>query len=338
MRFLLLLVLLLMGSAAIFQNQPSGKELVLPEKVEAIQYNKANYPVTITNLRTGRSYEQQTFTKPPQRLVCVWHNSIETPIALGVGDRIVAGMGVRDKNYFKPEHREQYSRIPITSLTNLDQESVLMMEPDMIIGWYSTFTSKYLRSTDFWHKRGVGTYIAVSSAWLPEGQTLDNEFNDILNLGKILDTRPEAERLVGEMKEQIAEVQERTKHLPKRPRAIILSGLGRQLGVYGEFSLGGDLIKRLNGELLAPKEKTISAEEIVELDPDTIFFLTGETRNQKDADALKKIYEHPGFKNLKCVRNRRVVPLPLSAIYTPGVRVMDGIDIITKGLYPEIYK
>ena len=57
-----------------------------------------------------------------------------------------------------------------------------MLQPDMIIGWYSTFTSKYLRSTDFLHKRGTGTYIAVSSAWLPNGQVLENEFNDILNL------------------------------------------------------------------------------------------------------------------------------------------------------------
>ena len=127
-------------------------------------YDAAHYPTSIENLKTGRTFEKQSFSKPPQRIVCVWQNSIETAIALGVGDRIVAGMGVFSPQYIKKEYRTQYENIPIKGIENLDQETILMLQPDMIIGWYSTFTSKYLRSTDFWHKRGTGTYIAVSSA------------------------------------------------------------------------------------------------------------------------------------------------------------------------------
>lgn len=47
--------------------------------------------------------------------------------------------------------------------------------------------------------------------------------------------------------------------------------MGKQLGIYGENSLAGDLVKRLNGELLAADQKSISAEQIIEYDPDVIF-------------------------------------------------------------------
>lgn len=306
-----------------------------------IPVSKSNYDdgksVVINNLRTGREFEDQEFKKPPQRLVCVWQNSIETPIALGVGDKIVAGMGVHNAKYIKEEYREQYKKIPITSLENLDQESVIMMQPDMIVGWYSTFTSKYLRSTDFWHKRGVGTYIAVSSAWLPNGQILENEFNDILNLGKVFNKSKEAESIVNAMKEQINDVSQQTKSLAKRPRALVMGGMGRQLGVYGKNSLAGDLVKRLNGELLAANERTISAEQVIEMDPDVIFYLVGESRYQDMDKIINQAYKINGFQNLSCVRNKRIIGLPLNAIYTPGVRTMDGIKIIAHGLYPDLY-
>lgn len=333
--FLIISILLLSGCSLATKYNNIDKVDIKPQN--ATMAYADFQPVTINNLRTGRDFENQEFKKPPQRLVCVWQNSIETPIALGVGDRIVAGMGVHNAKYIKEEYREQYKKIPITSLENLDQETVIMMQPDMIIGWYSTFTSKYLRSTDFWHKRGVGTYIAVSSAWLPNGQILENEFNDILNLGKVFDKTKEAEALVNAMKKEIHDVTEETKGLAKRPRALVMGGMGRQLGVYGKNSLAGDLVKRLNGELLAANERTISAEQVIEMDPDVIFYLVGENRYQDMDKIIEQAYKINGFQNLSCVRNKRIVGLPLNAIYTPGVRTMDGIKIIAHGLYPDMY-
>lgn len=62
-------------------------------------YNPAHYPVTIENYNTQGEPEKITYTKPPERVVAVWQNSIETLLALGVGDRIIAGNGVPDKSF-----------------------------------------------------------------------------------------------------------------------------------------------------------------------------------------------------------------------------------------------
>lgn len=317
--------------------QENSEALKRFDKPIQYSYDAAHYPTSIENLKTGRTFEKQSFSKPPQRIVCVWQNSIETAIALGVGDRIVAGMGVFSPQYIKKEYRTQYENIPIKGIENLDQETILMLQPDMIIGWYSTFTSKYLRSTDFWHKRGTGTYIAVSSAWLPNGQVLENEFNDILNLGKVFDKSEKAEEIVNAMKKEINDVVNNTSKLKKRPRALILAGMGKQLGIYGENSLAGDLVKRLNGELLAADQKSISAEQIIEYDPDVIFYLIGETRYKDKDTIMQEVYARREFQHLTCTKNKRIVALPLNAIYTPGVRTMDGIKIIAHGLYPDLY-
>ena len=79
-------------------------------------YNPAHYPVTIENYNTQGEPEKMTYTKPPERVVAVWQNSIETLLALGVGDRIIAGNGVPDKKFFRKEYQEQYSKIPYTGL------------------------------------------------------------------------------------------------------------------------------------------------------------------------------------------------------------------------------
>ena len=119
----------------------------------------------------------------------VWQNSIETLLALGVGDRIIAGNGVPDKKFFRKEYQEQYSKIPYTGLQLLDLETTMMLKPDLLVGWQSTFAPKVIRPTEFWHKRGVNTFIARSSMIDERPRTLENEYKDILDLGKIFDKK-----------------------------------------------------------------------------------------------------------------------------------------------------
>lgn len=81
-----------------------------------------HYPVTVTSMNSKGEMEEEAFDKPPERVVAVWQNSIETLLALGVGNRIVAGMGIPNEKYLRPEYRDQYEKIPYTSLQNLDME------------------------------------------------------------------------------------------------------------------------------------------------------------------------------------------------------------------------
>ena len=301
-------------------------------------YNPAHYPVTIENYNTQGEPEQMTYTKPPERVVAVWQNSIETLLALGVGDRIIAGNGVPDKKFFRKEYQEQYSKIPYTGLQLLDLETTMMLKPDLIVGWHSTFAPKVLRPTDFWHKRGVNTFIARSSMISNAGRTLQNEYKDILDLGKIFDKNERAQQLVADMQHEMQFATSQTAGFQKRPRALVIEFMGKEVSVYGERSLAGDIVHELNGELLAAKDRNIGIEQVVELDPDVIFVVVIESHYGHEQDMVDRVTQHKALKNLRCVKEGRVLPLPLYAIYSSGVRTYDGIKIIANGLYPDLYK
>lgn len=310
-------------------------------------YDASHYPVTVKTINSKGEWEEQTFTKPPERVATVWQNSVETLLALGVGDRVVASMGLPDKKYLRPEYQGQYEKIPYQSFELLGVESLMMLEPDFIVGWYSSFATKTLRSTDFWHSRGVHTYITPASAPVqdksgpipkPMPRTLDEEYQDILNMGAIFDKRDKAEELVNQMKDEVEYAREETKDLPVRPRAMVIEFLSKEMNLYNQRSLAGYMVQTLGGDLLLPKNDAISIEQIVEQDPDAIFVVVIESSYGNEQQVLDHVYKHPALQNLTAVKNHRVYPLPLYAIYSPGVRAYDGIKIISRGLYPELYK
>ena len=56
---------------------------------------------------------------------------------------------------------------------------------------------------DTWNEKGVGTY--MNSNTVPGGtRTLENEYTDILNIGKIFHVEDKAQALVDEMKAQVS--------------------------------------------------------------------------------------------------------------------------------------
>ena len=298
----------------------------------------AHYPVTIENLSAKGEAVTAVYDAPPQRVVAVWQNSIETLLALGVGDRIVAGMGVPNATYIRAAYRAAYEAIPYTSLEHLDVETVLMMEPDLIVGWGSTFSPKVLRSTDFWTGRGIHTYIAPASVSGATQKTLTTEWQDILNMGRIFDRQSRAEEIVAEMQREISFVTEETQDKKTRPRALVIEFLGKEIRSYGQDTLAGDMLRALGAAHLAADGENLSMEELITLDPDAIFVVVIESDYGNEEAVLSHIYDNPALQGLHSVRERRIYPLPLYAVYSAGVRSYDGILILAQGLYPELYK
>lgn len=304
----------------------------------ALQQDAAHYPVTVTSMNSRGDMEEETFDKPPERVVAVWQNSIETLLALGVGDRIVAGMGIPNEKYLRPEYRSQYEKIPYTSLQNLDMETITMMNPDIIVGWYSTFSAKVLRDTDYWHERGVRTYISADSSPKEPDKTLENEYRDILNMGKIFNREEKARKIVDGMKEQVGKAQAEAKATGRHPRGLIVELQGKSLTVYGKKTLAGNILESMGGELLVPDSREISKEQLIELNPDALFVVVIENNYDKADQILSYFYDEKAFDSVNCVRNHRICVLPLYSIYSAGVRMSDGINFIGKGLYPDLFR
>lgn len=86
----------------------------------------------------------------------------------------------------------------------------------------------------------------------------------------------------------------------------------------------------MGGELLTTPDN-LGKEDIINLDPDVLFVI-GDTE-----EAAAQITDDPGFASLQAVQNNAVYNLPLSYVYTSGVRTIYGLDAIGSALYPELY-
>lgn len=293
-------------------------------------------PVTIQSyVQRGEPFES-TYDAVPERVVAMWQNSIETIIALGEGNRIVAGMGIPDRKYVRPEYREAYDKIPYKDLKYYNLESVLMMKPDLLVGWKSTFTNKTLRPPVFWQARHANVYIAESSLGAQSALTMDMEYKYIRDLGRIFHRDVEAEHLVSDMQQSVNYTVAQTAH-EQPPKALFVELTGKTFHLYGHKTLAGNIGDTLHADVIDTDTPTISMEDIVEQNPDVIFLIVSDDVYSKADTFMNYVLEQPALQGVNALRNKRVYFLPLLAVYSPGIRLSDGITIVSHGLYPSLY-
>ena len=112
-----------------------------------------------------------------------------------------------------------------------------------------------------------------------------------------------------------------------------------QIYTYGAKTLGGDMISKLGGELLNPEGGNITEEDLIKLNPDSIFVVymdrSDETVAQSEVD---KVLKNPALASLDAVKNKRVNSIALGEMYCSGIRTIDGINTFANGLYPQLSK
>lgn len=322
-----------------------------PEATEQAEESSSSetstqYPLTISTYNYAKEPVEYTFEKAPERVWAQNQNNIETMLALGLADKIVGACGLDGE--IREDLKEEFAKINYYE-SMPSKEEILALEPDFITGWYSTFSDKRLGDVNFWHERKVGTYMSLNSACrgpaAENPQTINEECEDILTLGKIFDVEDRAKEIVDEIQSEVEKI---NKHLESQPRltAAVLEDEGGSYRVYGEDTLGGNVAVNGGAELAVGKHGengNISAEDLIAVNPDAIFMVWYDGYSVGDVDyagehVVKLITEDPKFASLDAVKNGRVYPINLSGIYCSGMRTLDGILDVSKNLYPELYQ
>ncbi|MDR3239992.1 MAG: ABC transporter substrate-binding protein [Clostridiales bacterium] len=312
---------------------PSEEAPALSEETSAA----SGYPVTITNYNYAGEEITLTFDKAPERVLAVYQGCIETMIALGLEEHVAASYGL--DNEVKPDWKDGFSRMNYNDSTFApDKETVVMLEPDMIFSWGSIFAEKNLGDVDYWMERGVSTYMNTNTR--PGGdRILENEYADILNIGKIFNVQDRAEALVNQMKADVETVKAAVLAEPVTPSIAIIGFYDSGIRNYG-LELAGDIADHLGVEVMLSPESYIGKEDLVKENPD-IIFVEYMPRPESGGDAVKdeelaKLLEDPAFSSLYAVQNSRVYPIMLGDIYAPAVRTGDGIRTLANGIFPDL--
>lgn len=277
------------------------------------------------------------FTQHPQRIVALWQNSIETLIALGAGDKIIAAAGVYNEKHLNPDYLEAYKRIPVRQTQIFSQENVLMMHPDFIAGWLFDFTGKgrSIGSSSFWEERNVNIYMnLMNGAEFKAQHTMEDELKYITDLGKIVGNEAQAAIIISGINNKILRYKQQLA-VKKRLKVLVVSNFGKTITIYTPRTLAGDILTRLGADVIGKKQEAvgeneyISYEEILTSQPDVIFL---QCSPENENMLLKSVYSNPALQNVKCIKKRQVYCIPFYTIRSPGIRIDDAIDIFAKGL------
>lgn len=295
---------------------------------------QAQYPVTIQNYNYAKEPVEFTYEKAPEKVVCIWTNSVENMLALGLGDRIALAAGVTREEIL-PEYQEEAAKVQEYQGKYPPKEDIVALQPDFILGWRSSFAEeKYWGDVTFWNERSIGTYISLNSG-LMKDQTLQNEYDDLLTLGRIFGVEDRAEALVAGMQAKVEKG--RAYAEGKDPvQLLILENEGDVFRNYGANSIGGSIAEQVGAEILEPDQsKRLGAEDLVSLNPRIIFAVYFGDEIGRD-ECVKDFTENPAYASIDAVKNGKVYPIDLSLIYCPGVRVGNAIDFFLTYLYPDM--
>jgi iron complex transport system substrate-binding protein len=314
------------------ENSASAKE----EDPQTENTKKTEYPLTITTYgKDGKEYST-TYEKAPEKVLAVYQGCIETMLELGLEDHLAATAGL--DNEVPEAQKSAFSKVKYLDEFTPSKETVTMLEPDMIFSWSSLFGDKTLGDAQEWIDKGTNVYISSNTAVAEK--SLENEYTDILNMGKIFDVQDKAEGIVNEMKDTIATVKEETKGETEKPSVLVLESGKDGFTNYGQDSLAGDMVTQLGGTLANPDGSSLGKEDVITANPDVIFVVympySGDDPETVKQEKLNVLLEDETYASLDAVKNQRVVPIMLSEMYASATRTQDGIETIAKGLYPDL--
>lgn len=111
------------------------------------------YPVTVTTYSREGEELETTYEKAPEKVVAVYQGSIETLLALGLEDHIVAAAGL--DNEVPEDQQAAFEKVNYLDEFTPSLETVTMLEPDMIFSWGSLFGDQTLGNAADWIAKGV---------------------------------------------------------------------------------------------------------------------------------------------------------------------------------------
>lgn len=291
----------------------------------------------IENYSSDLKKHKYLYYEHPKRIVALWQNSVETLIALGAGDRIIAVGGIAEEKYLHPNHLEAYRKILVRSRQVFSQEEMLLLRPDFILGWLFDFTGKNrsVGTTAFWEKRNINIHMnLMNGAEYKDEHVLEDEIKYIRDVGKIVDEEENAKKKIKEIYSVISECKAKIR-CKRKPRVLIVANLAKNISVYTPRTLPGDIVSKLGGIVIGKEKEAIGEDEFMSIEevrlsnPDIIFISTVPDQYETMKNKLAKI---PSLSNLRCVKEGKVFCIPYYTIRSPGVRIIDALKIFSQGI------
>jgi iron complex transport system substrate-binding protein len=200
-------------------------------------------------------------------------------------------------------------------------EQVVASQPDLFLT---------IKGGDQWKDRLRDLDVTVVTL---DATDLDDLLDDILVVGRITGTVPEADALVSELEDQAREVAEAIDGLPAVP--CFYETFYPPLYTVGPGTFIFDLLERAgcdpvtaSADLQYPEW---SVEDLIRQDP-AVYLVSSES-----GASARAVARRPGFDAVTAVADGKVVPVDADLAERPGPRVVRGLRLLAEALHPDAF-
>jgi iron complex transport system substrate-binding protein len=250
---------------------------------------------------------------PPERIVCLTEETVETLYLLGEHRRIVgvSGYAVRP-----PQVRREKPRV--SAFISADVPKIMALDPDLVL----TFSDLQADIAAELIRQGVAVHAFNQ-------RDVAGIFAMIRTLGALVDAAAKAEELARSLEVRLGQTLERATRLPRRPRVYfeewdepMISGIG-WVSELIEVAGGIDVFKNLAAQKSA-KDRIVTAEAVIAARPDIVI---GSWCGKKFVPG--KFSARPGFDAVPAVRDNELHEIKSALILQPGPAALtDGLDAL----------
>ena len=251
---------------------------------------------------------------PPERIVCLTEETVETLYLLGEERRIVgvSGYAVRPARVRKEKPR-------VSAFISADYEKILALKPDLVLAFsdlQADLVAELIRrnvAVHAFNQRDVAGILDM-----------------IRTVGALTGAQPKADALAASLEAKLRKANERASGLPRRPRVYfeewddpMISGI-KWVSELIEAAGGIEVFPALADHKNA-KDRIVSAQDVVAAAPDII---VGSWCGKKFVPA--KVCARAGFDAIPAVRNGWLREIKSPLILQPGPAALtDGLDALS---------
>ena len=252
---------------------------------------------------------------PPERIVCLTEETVETLYLLGEERRIV---GISGYVVRPPRARREKPRV--SAFTSADIPEIVALAPDLVL----TFSDLQADIVAALIRHGIAVH-AFNQRSLAE--ILDM----IRTLGALVGAAERAESLARQLAEGLEQAKDRAARLPRRPKVYfeewdepMIAGI-RWISELIEIAGGVDIFAdRAVGK--AAKDRIVTVPDVIAAAPDIII---GSWCGKKFRP--EKLMQRPGFAALPAVQRGAVYEIKSPLILQPGPAALtDGLAALEK--------
>lgn len=274
------------------------------------------------------------FDNPPQRAISNDVNLTEMMLVLGLSDKMVGYTGISGWKTLDEEMRLGVKQLPELSPKYPTKEVLVGADADFFFaGWNYGMKVGGEVTPETLKPFGINVYELTESCihiMTKKKVSMDDMYNDLLNLGLIFKIENRAKKLVDAYRSDLKKFTQQLEPIPAKKIFVYDSGEDTPF-TAGRYAMPTALIEAAGGiNIMDDFQKswgTVTWEEVIDRNPEVVVIVNyGKvTAEQK----RKFMMSNPAFSNIDAVKNDRFVTLEYVEA-TPGPRNIKAIKKLAK--------